>query len=122
MEETTFQSRSATRNLKDNPSLSQFIVNNESGKGWSGNTPHGYNAGASSVTIKCICLYEDKHIRFPDGEIRWADIYQTPDGDLLAVRQLAGNSRQIAKLEFYKKQDFNFEVLLDYNPNTNNES
>ena len=116
MTSKVFESHSATRNLGDNPSLSQFIVNNESGKGWSGNTPHGYNAGKSSVEVQCELLHRDKHIRFRDGEVRWADIYKTPDGDILAVRQMAGGPRQIAILEFYKQQDFGFEVLLDYNP------
>lgn len=113
---TTFESRSATRNLSDNPSLIKFILNDSSGKGWSGNTPHGYNAGKSSVEIRCELLHRSKHIRFSDGEVRWADIYQTPDGDILAVRQMAGGPRQISMLEFYKKQDFGFEVLLDYKP------
>lgn len=116
MSTVTFESRSATRNLSDNASLAQFIVDNESGQGWSGNTPHGYNAGKSSVKVQAVLVHRDKHIRFRDGEIRWADIYQTPDGDVLAVRQRGGGPRQIGMLEFYKKQDFGFEVLLDYNP------
>ena len=116
MKKVTFESNSASRILGDNPSLSPFIVSNEYGQGWSGNTPHGYNSGKSSVTIQAHLVHADKHIRFADGEIRWADIYQTPDGDVLAVRQRGGGPRQIAMLEFYKKQDFGFEVLMNFDP------
>jgi hypothetical protein len=116
MNTVTFKSRSATRNLQDSRSLSKFIVYDQSGIGWSGSTPHGYNAGGSIVEIQAEIFHHDKHIRFKNGEIRRADIYKTPDGDFLAVRQRGGGPRQIAILEFYKQQDFGFEVLLDFKP------
>lgn len=114
MNTKVFESRSAAGNLQDNPSLSQFVLKEEYDKGWSGNTPHGYNFGGCLIEIMCKLLHTNKHIQFPNGTIYWADIYETPDGDILAVRQTAGSARSIATLEFYKKKDFNFKVLLDY--------
>jgi len=110
----TFSTCSAPTNLEYNPSLTPFIVRHEIGEGWRGDTPHGYNYGPSTVEIQAKLVHRDKHIRFKSGEVRWADIYETPDGDVLAVRHRKGGPRQIGIMSFYKQKDYKFEVLLDY--------
>lgn len=114
MNTITFSTASASHNATNNKSLAPFIRSQKKLDGWSGNTPNGYNAGPSEIEIECKVLAREKHIRFPDGEIRWADIYTTPDGDVLAVRQKSGGPRQIAMLEFYKQADFGFSVLSQF--------
>jgi hypothetical protein len=105
----TFSTRSAPVNIADNPSLKPFISKLER-FGQPCNTPHGYNHGGTTVDVECKKVAENMHIRFPDNQVLWAHIYETPDGDTLAVRHRAGGPRQIGILEFYKKADFGFTV------------
>lgn len=109
-----FQSRSAAGNLRQNPAIQKFVVQEKYDICRSFNSAFGFNAGGCEIEIVCESLYRDKHIKFPDGEIRWADIYKLPDGEIMAVRQMAGGAKQIAMLEFYSQKDFGFEVLLDF--------
>lgn len=116
METKIFQSRSATGNVAQNPSLQPFVLQERYDINRAFNTPHGFNAGGCEIKIQCELLHRDKHIRFPGGEVRWADIYTLPNGDALAVRQVAGTARSIGVLEFYTQRDFGFDVLMDFEP------
>lgn len=110
MQTVVFRTASAPPTAYKSPSLAKYIVSKEKTGGFSGQTPHGYNYGATEIVIEAKVMKRDCHIKMKDGTVLWADLYQTPDSDILAVRQQSGGPRQIAMLEFYKMQDYGFEV------------